>query len=153
MFCPRCGTADQTCETYCRQCGTFLPDLDTPAKKPIPPQQHVTANMVLSAMTIVTCFTLAVLFYAILGFRDGTQPLIYITGGLLLAMGFWHVQTLWRAILLRKHFKKAQRAREALDDRTPRGKSLDEAKFENVVPPSVTGRTTKQLVKKEIGSS
>lgn len=154
MFCPKCGTADQTSETYCRQCGTFLPDLDKPVKKPIPPQQHVTANIVLSAMTIVSCFTLAALLYTILGFREGTHPLIYVTGGLLLAMGFWHVQTLWRAILLRKHFKKNERVHAALGGGIPPGgRLLDEANFEKVVPASITDRTAKHLSEKEIRSS
>lgn len=29
MFCPRCGVADQTPDSYCRQCGEWLPDLSS----------------------------------------------------------------------------------------------------------------------------
>lgn len=31
MFCPKCGTADQTAESYCTRCGEWLPDLDARA--------------------------------------------------------------------------------------------------------------------------
>ncbi|MGE3467800.1 MAG: hypothetical protein AB7J13_12790 [Pyrinomonadaceae bacterium] len=154
MFCPKCGKADQSPETYCRQCGIFLPDLDKAVKKPIPPQQHVTANIVLSSMTIVVSFALAMLLYTILGFRPGTHPLIYITGGLLIAMGFWHVQTLWRAILLRKHFKKSERSQDAIQtSAATTANLLEEADFENIVPASVTDRTTKHLAEKGTRSS
>jgi len=29
MFCPKCGAADQTPDSYCRQCGEWLPDLSS----------------------------------------------------------------------------------------------------------------------------
>lgn len=148
MFCPKCGKSDQAPETYCRQCGVFLPDLTKTAKAPIPPQQHVTANLVLSGMTIVVCFTLAFLLYLILAFRPDTHPLIYATASLLIAMGAWHVQTFWRTILLRRHFKKAGHAREAepIGPSIITGKLLDTFNVETIVPPSVTERTTRHLV-------
>jgi len=147
MFCPKCGNAEQFPETYCRRCGTFLPDLDKPVKQPVKPETHVTANMVLSSMTIVACFTLAILLYTFVAFRENTHPLIYVTAGLLLAMGAWHVQTLWRSILLRKHFKRARSPREESKEieESTASNLLEQADFENMVPASVTERTTRQL--------
>lgn len=110
------------------------------------PQDHVTANIVLNSMTIVACFTLAALLYLILGFQDSTHPLIYATAGLLIAMGFWHTQTLWRSILLRRHFKKAAPPNPGkLDVQAAPAGELMEAQFENIVPPSITDRTTRNI--------
>ncbi len=153
MYCPKCGNADQSPETYCRQCGIFLPDLTKPLKGPIKPEEHVKVNLVFSAMTMVACFTLAILLYLILAFREDTHWLIYATAGLLTAMGFWHTQTLWRSILLRRHFKKSGRASAIEPESSKTGKLLNEADFENIVPPSVTDHTTKHLSEKKVRST
>jgi len=154
MFCPKCGTADQLPETYCRQCGIFLPDLGKKSKTRTSPEEHVKVNTVFSSMTIVTCFTLAILLYAMLGFRENTHPLIYVTAGLLLAMGIWHTQTLWRSLLLRKHFRKNKvRQDNALESKVATDKLLEQPDFDNIVPASVTDRTTKHLSDSKIRSS
>jgi FlaA1/EpsC-like NDP-sugar epimerase len=154
MFCPKCGKSDQIAESYCRQCGVFLPDLSKPLKQTVPPEQHVKVNTVVSVMTIVTCFTLAILLYLFLGFREPTHPLIYLTAGLLLAMGVWHVQTLIRGLMLRKHFRKQKRSQEViLGKPSTTDKLLEQPDFENIVPASVTDRTTKNLVEPQKRSS
>lgn len=145
MFCPKCGNPDQSAESYCRRCGIFLPDLSKPIKTTTP-EQHMTANTVLSSMTIVASFTLSILLWVILGFRSNTHPLIYVTAGLLFAMGCWHIQTLWRTLLLRKHLKKSRPPQEApLTSNPIPDKLLEQADFENMVPASVTDHTTKNL--------
>lgn len=154
MFCPKCGKSEQSPETYCRQCGIFLPDLSKPVKLPLPPEEHIKANIVLSSMTIVASFTLAILLWSMLAFRENTHPLIYVTAGLLFAMGIWHIQTLWRTLLLRKHLKKSKPPQESvLEDGSATGKLLEQADFENVVPPSVIDHTTKHLAEPQKRSS
>ena len=152
MFCPKCGNADQQPETFCRKCGLFLPDLTKPVKGPVSPEQHVTANTVLSSMTIVASFTLAILLWSTLAFRPDTHPLIYVTAGLLGAIGFWHIQTLWRTLLLRRQLKALKPPRaDDIEQTAP--KSLNNANFDDLVPPSVTDRTTRELSKVDISSS
>lgn len=150
MFCPKCGKADQTPETYCRQCGVFLPDLSKPPKSLSTPEEHVRVNTVLSSLTIVACFTLAILLYAILAFRENTHPLIYVTASLLLAMGIWHIQTLYRILQLRKHFRSKRPNAEMTNrpsniEGLPRGKFLNEPDLSDAVPASVTENTTRHL--------
>lgn len=162
MFCPKCGNANQTPETYCRQCGIFLPDLSKPVKREHSAEEHLKANTVLSVMTIVTCFTLAILLYLFFGFRPNTPPLIYVTAGLLIAMGGWHVQTFIRTRLLKKQWKKISSPAEAEtdpDETQPTSQTastarlLDQADFESVVPASVTENTTRLLAEKTLRSS
>lgn len=150
MFCPRCGKADQMPETYCRQCGLFLPDLSKPLKRESPPEEHLKANTVLSLMTICASFTLSFLLFLILGFRDFTHPLIYVTAGILIAIGGWHIQTLIRTLMLKKQWKQRTPLSETsmAFKSTPTAKLLDEADFEDAIPASVTEHTTRHLVKK-----
>jgi len=149
MFCPKCGNGDQTPETYCRQCGTFLPDLTKPAKKEQPASEHIKANLFFSALTILTSFTLATLLYIFMAFRPDTHVLIYITAGFLLAIGGWHIQTLVRSILLRKQLKRWGRlgTEKQLDGELglPDERELKEADLSSVVPASVTEETTRHL--------
>ena len=157
MFCPRCGKAEQMPETYCRQCGLFLPDLSKPLKRESPPDEHLKANTVLSAMTIIASFTLSFLLFLVLGFKSFTHPLIYATAGILLAIGGWHIQTLIRTQMLKKQWKR----RASLSDiqatapettmaikSAPTGKLLDQADFADAIPVSVTEHTTKHLAEK-----
>jgi hypothetical protein len=155
MFCFRCGKADQVSETYCRQCGLFLPDLSKPRKRESPPEEHLKANTVLSVMTIVASFTLSFLLFLILGFKSFTHPLIYVTAGILLAIGGWHIQTLIRTQMLKKQWKRraplsgiqgAQPEAPVAFKSTPTGRMLDQPDFTDAIPVSVTEHTTRHLV-------
>ena len=159
MFCPKCGKADQSPETYCRQCGVFLPDLSKPLVAITAPEQHVKANLVLGSMTVITSFTLAVLLYVFFLGLPEAPPVIYVMFGLLIAMGMWHIQTVWRSLLLRKHFKESKVRREqSVDPNSPSigndtKKMLEKADFDKYQPASVTDRTTRQLAGEERRSS
>ena len=158
MFCPKCGRADQIAETYCRQCGTFLPDLTIPARKESPPEENIKVNTVLSLMTVIVSFTLAILLYVFLGFRDNTHPLIYATAGLLIAMGGWHIQTFIRTRRLKKQWKRRNPENmaasiEMISGTVSTAKLLDPPDFRDIVPPSVTDDTTKHLAAPQKRSS
>lgn len=143
-------------ETYCRQCGLFLPDLSKPLKRESPPEEHLKANTVLSLMTICASFTLSFMLFLVLGFRDFTHPLIYVTAGILLAMGGWHIQTLIRTQMLKKQWKRRTPLSEtqaAAFKSTPTGKLLDEANYEDAIPASVTEHTTRHLAEHPIKKS
>jgi hypothetical protein len=157
MFCPRCGKAEQLPETFCRQCGLFLPDLSKPIKRELPPEEHLKANTVLNLMTIITSFTLSILLWAFFGSRSNTHPLILVTAGLLIAIGAWHIQTFIRTQKLKKQWKRraplteiqaaSPEAQPAFQP-APTGKLLDQADFEETVPASVTENTTRNLVER-----
>jgi hypothetical protein len=157
MYCPRCGKAEQLPESYCRQCGFFLPDLSKPVKREIPPEEHLKANTVLNSLTIIVSFSLSILLFAFFGSRWDTHPLIYVTMGLLLAIGGWHIQTFIRTHQLKKQWKRRTPLTEiqaASPETQPAFKSastaklLDQADFENTVPASVTENTTRHLAER-----
>jgi hypothetical protein len=157
MFCPNCGNADQKPETYCRQCGNFLPDFEKLKKKEIPPEVHLKANSVLSIMTAVVSLTLAILLHVFFTGRENTPVLIYITTGFLTAMFFWQVQTFWRTRLLKKHLPKRKKGGQSKTDgldtnplaESAKAKgSLSEPDFSQATPSSVIEKTTKHLREK-----
>ncbi len=154
MYCPRCGKAEQVSETFCRQCGLFLPDFSKPVKSEIPPEEHLKANTVLNALTIIVSFALSFLLFAVV---PNKHPLIHVTAGLLIAIGAWHIQTFIRTQKLKKQWKRrsplseieaglpeTQRAFKSAST----AKLLDQADFGNTVPASVTENTTRHLVEK-----
>jgi hypothetical protein len=143
MFCPRCGKADQMPETYCRQCGLYLLDFSKPLKRESPPEEHLKANTVLSLMTICASFTLSFMLFLVLGFRSFTHPLIYVTAGILLAIGGWHIQTLIRTLMLKKQWQRRTPLSEIKS--TPTAKLLNQADFRDAIPASVTEHTTRHL--------
>src|SRR5262245_42195017 len=145
MFCPKCGKADQAPQTYCRQCGIFLPDLDKDNRPKNTPEEHVKANAILSLLTIIASFTMAALLYSILGFKQDTHFLIYLAAGIFLAIGAWHIQTFIRSLQLRKHFKRMSRGKDLEFEPQgtnlrgiPTGKFLDDADLSDQVPISIT---------------
>jgi hypothetical protein len=154
MYCPRCGRAEQVPETFCRQCGLFLPNLSKPVKREIPPEQHLKANTILNALTIVVSFILSILLLATI---PDKHPLIYLTVGILFAIGAWHIQTLIRTQKLKKQWKRRAPLSEietGLPETERAFKSaataqlLDQADFGNTVPASVTEHTTRHLAEK-----
>ena len=141
-------------ETFCRQCGLFLPNLSKQVKREIPPEEHLKANTVLNALTIVVSFTLSILLLAIVPYK---HPLIYVTAGLLIAIGAWHIQTFIRTQKLKEQWKRRAPISEieAGVPETERAfksastaQLLDQADFGNTVPASVTEHTTRHLAER-----
>lgn len=154
MFCPKCGKADQEENTYCRQCGVFLPEFTKENKRNISPEEHIKYNIVLHVMTIAVSFTLAVLLFSFSLGKEDTPMLIYITAGFLIAMSAWQIQTLWRSFQLKKHFKR--RRNDAAEhqnqdspnvfESAPTKQLLNEADFADAVPArSIIEHTTSRL--------
>jgi hypothetical protein len=150
MFCPNCGKSDQEENSFCRQCGTFLPDFDKIKKREIPPETHFKANIVLNIMSGVVSITLAILLYSFFLGREDTPLIIYVTAGFLTAMFFWQVQVFWRNLQLKKQFPKrkefsAEPENKKISNDSKTKELLNEADFSDVVPAAVTENTTRDL--------
>ena len=99
-------------------------------------------------------FTLSILLFAIL---PDKHPLIYVTAGILIAIGAWHIQTFIRTQKLKEQWKRRAPLGgiEAGLPETERAfksastaQLLDQADFENSVPASVTEHTTRHLAER-----
>ena len=152
MFCPKCGNANQKENSYCRNCGVFLPDFDQLKSKETPPEQHFIANLVLNGMTAAVSLGFAIALYVIFLGKDDTPIIIYLTAGFLTAIFFWQVQIFWRTMQLKRQFPKRRNETEenqpAIDNPFSTDKLLPQADFSDIVPPSVVEDTTKHLKQK-----
>jgi flagellar basal body-associated protein FliL len=155
MFCPKCGSADQQENAYCRNCGMFLPDFDKAKNQQTTPEQHLKANLVLNFMTAIASLALAIMLYVFVVGKGDTSPLIYLTAGFLTAMFAWQVQIIIRTFMLKKHFRtnrptdQSQKATPVFENLKTR-ELLNDADFSNHVAASVTENTTNKLKEKVV---
>jgi hypothetical protein len=147
MYCPECGAPDQSADSYCRSCGTLLPDLEALAKKEIPVSAHLTASGILSLMTIVASFLLAATLYVLFFNRDDTHFVIYLTAGFLIAIGCWNIQTFWRTRLLQKRLKGYGEAGNSFVDKVETRKLENPAAESAVSDWNKTERRTTQRLR------
>ncbi len=151
MFCPNCGTSDQATDTFCRECGNFLPDFAALERKRITPQQHLTASSVLNVMTAAVSAGLAIALYIRFLPDSGTPFIIYLTAGFLTAIFFWQVQVIWRNIQLRKALPKdpsETKVRNTGFQAPKTGPLLPKGNPEEFIAPSVVEDTTRRLGEK-----
>ena len=158
MYCPNCGKAEQEENSYCRQCGEFLPDFDKIKRREIPPEEHLKANSVLNIMTAIVSITLAILLHVFFLGKENTPVIIYITAGFLTAIFAWQVQVFWRNLKLKKQIILPKRAENEENPKelksVPTKELLNEADFSDIIPASVTAEyTTKNLKEKANHSS
>jgi hypothetical protein len=157
MFCPKCGKADQQENSYCRQCGEFLPDLSKKNKLAFggnTPEEQIRTNLVLNILTATVSLVLAILLYLIFKNTE-THPIIYVVAAFLLAMTGWQLSTFYVGLKLKKNFRKRREPIAAATENPPvridearTRELLPEADFQNTVPPGVTEDTTRHLKKR-----
>ncbi|HKP67858.1 MAG TPA: hypothetical protein VJV05_01160 [Pyrinomonadaceae bacterium] len=101
MYCPRCGKADQSPDTYCRACGQFLKE---PASGAIAfggrtSRENVNAINILSVIAALASLVVAVLLYLT---RFNEPTILYLAAALLLCNAVWHVSNLIVGLKLRR---------------------------------------------------
>ncbi len=148
MFCPNCGKAEHTPNSYCRHCGEFLPDFDKLEKREISPEEHLRANSILNIMTAVVSLTLAILLYINFLGAENTPVLIYITAGFLTAMFAWQVQIFIRSLILKKQIILPKRDETKVELKSVKNDLLNEADFSENIPAGIGEFTTKNLREK-----
>lgn len=163
MFCPNCGKPDQSPETYCRQCGTFLNDFSKKKKQfsfgGETPQEQVRTNLFLNSISAIVNFICVIILYTTFWKRGGEFPIIYAVTGWLLAVGIWQFSTFLVGLKLRKTLKRGRNGEKQIETekyqtaplpeirQADTTKILPEADFEDSIPASVTENTTKTLNK------
>lgn len=161
MFCPNCGKADQKENTYCRNCGEFLPDFKI-KKKSLSfggdtPEEQIKTNLYLNLMSAFVSAALAIALYVSFLGQDAL-PVVYLTVGFLAAMSGWQFSTFYIGLKLKKNFSKRRLDSETdIQERTQiqlesakTKELLNEADFSDVVPISVTENTTRHLSEEKV---
>lgn len=149
MFCPKCGAREQSVDTYCRQCGTFLPDFDSMAKRETPPEANLRANIVLSAITAIVSAIFGILLATDVLGPDYAARLVRAATIFLWCICIWQISIMLRSFKLIKQVgqRNANSDDSPITNELPAAatRSLKTADLSDVVPPSVVERTTRQL--------
>lgn len=157
MFCPNCGKDKQKKDTYCRSCGEFLPDYEKIKNrvfKTKTPEENIKTSLFLSLFSSLVGFIMAVLLLITHFGNENTHPIIYLSAAFFIVIGVWQIANVSAALRLKKHFKKQKENAETEEwseksiDSAKTAELLNEADFENVVPASVTEKTTKNLTER-----
>ena len=149
MFCPKCGKPNQAENTYCRQCGEFMPDLKKDALMRfggVTPQQNARTISLMSLFASIISLIAGFLMYA----TNFDIPIIlYLGAALLICNAVWHASNFYTVNKLFKRLNPVEKeTSNHLENKTLSPKELDEADFSDVVPISVTENTTRQLNEK-----
>jgi hypothetical protein len=162
MFCPKCGKSEQQSNSYCRSCGTFLPDFDkirTRGFSSKTPEENIKTSLFLNAFSSFVSFIMAILLYATFLGKDDAHPLIYISAAFFLVTGTWQLINLLTGLRLRKQILKRRGKDKEAEAGKLTGESvekqnlLNEPDFENIVPTSITEQTTTKLPEKTKANS
>lgn len=149
MFCPKCGSPNQTQNSYCRNCGIFLPDFDKISKKEITPQQQIAISSTFNFLSGLLSLILTIILHVLYTGKEGTPIIIYVVIGFLTANFFWQAQAFWRVRQLKKQLPNRKNNEEIevknLESPFSTDKLLSEADYTDIVPASVVENTTKQL--------
>lgn len=166
MFCPICGKGEQKKDAYCRGCGEFLPDFEKIRTRGIlskTPEENIKSALVLSVLSSVVSIAMAILLYIIPLGREDALTIISIAAAFFTVIGIWQMFNVFTNIRLKKQFAKRKVDSEDSEEgekenvitrQNTTREQLNEADFENIVPASVTEKTTNKLSEKiEIKSS
>lgn len=167
MFCPNCGNADQTPDSFCRNCGEYFTDssnkfnliyrflgVDTADKQ-------ITAGIIINFFGAVFSFLLMVF---LVGYYDAgqnrnppveTPVIIYFVYAFLLFITVWQTLGFILGIGLKSKFSNRKDGLTTPDSTLKenavgagqRRESLSPANFEDIVTPSAAENTTRNLVK------
>ena len=156
MFCPNCGKAEQVAETYCRQCGIYLPNLEKKSKFGEKPEEQLFISQFLNVMTGLAGFGIGIaLLYSIWGVEN-TPIVFYIAMAFSFVIGFWQISIFFLNWRLSQHLNRknlVETEEETVSDKSfqnlETNELLPEADFSDVVPQSVTEKTTSDLKEKE----
>lgn len=155
MFCPKCGKPDQAPDSYCRNCGEFLPDLENPRRgrfRKKSPDEQLRVSLTLNLLSAIAGFSMAILLYATHLGKEEVSPSVYLAAAFLLVIGFWQTINFIFGLRLRNQFRKRRNnsseedIREKLFSESAAREFLHEADTnEFIAPSSVTENTTRTL--------
>ena len=132
MFCPNCGKAEQTENTYCRSCGKFLGT--------VPPRRSLNGIVAISLIGTFLSLIAGLAMYL----TDFNTTVVFFGAAVLLCNAVYHLVNAISGLKLQGRLspahlesleKPAVSTRELLVEPTPR----------DFVPASVTERTTRNL--------
>ena len=99
-------------ESYCRQCGEWMPDLAKRGRKSFggdSPEESLNISLFLSAISSIAALVLAVWIYASYLGRPGVPGIIYVTAAFLLTIAGWQASNFYVGLKLSKNLARRRK--------------------------------------------
>lgn len=165
MFCPNCGKADQKSDTYCRHCGEFI---FNPSNKFNPlslvlgeggnPERQINLGIFISLTTAIASFLLVGFLFGYYEAHfertgESAPAVVYAVYAFLALVGFWQFLSFIIGLQVKSKFSRRKIVDGENVSTSPENgfsaaetrELLPEADTRNLVEPSVTENTTRNL--------
>ena len=136
MFCPGCGAADQSTNSFCRRCGKYLHD-PSPWRRRDSPERAALWLAVVSVPAFLSCLALMVVIFLVT-VRGGGRAYLIISYGLCGGLAGFSAGCFLYGLRLRRRFLNA---REPANGMSPK-----EADADRLPAAAVGGEATTALL-------
>jgi hypothetical protein len=148
MFCPSCGAADQKPNAYCRRCGQWLVDPDSPRRRSShTPAERMKAMLVFSGVNALLALIAATSLYATYLGRPEAKWSVYVAAAFCMVIAVHQTISFFFNLDLRRKFKLDRAPRRAIEPKPDYAvafpPSLETGDL--IQAPSVTETTTQLL--------
>ena len=153
MFCPKCGSADQNPEAYCRRCGEWLTDHKSARRRTgRPPTDRLKVMMVFNGLSAVFALTSALALYITYLGTPEAKWSVYMAGAMCLVIASHQTANFFMAHTLRQNFDRDRADAGRGKTQTPAAHTvaaLSGVETGRLIDaPSVTEKTTELLEEK-----
>lgn len=149
MFCANCGAAEQSSESYCKQCGQWL--TPTGVERVASPEEKMRTLSSFSGINAIMALVAAILLYAFHLGRDGVHWSVYLAAALCSVIAIHQTISFFFNWQLRQRLTK-HRTGDASEVQAQGATPLPDAAAPNALPPArpaplfgVTEDTTARL--------
>ena len=108
VYCHKCGKSEQYADTFCRECGNYLPDVDQLVRRYAAensPETSVNKNLAANIFTLL--FSISVVFTIAFSFAGGNLSVVFVHLSVLLCfiIGGWQVTNFRNNLKLKRLLK------------------------------------------------
>lgn len=148
MFCPKCGTSEQSPESYCRNCGVWLVDPDAVSKNSLfrksTREEKIQKMRTLELISIGLSLTSAAIIFTFL-FGSLDRGLLFLAMACGLVVAVYQAINMYLGNKVTKDLPRQRTADAAQTDPTPVLEFPAHTARQLNVPASVTDNTTELL--------
>src|SRR5215467_14793045 len=118
MFCPSCGAADQNPDAYCRRCGQWLIDPDSPRRHAShTPAERMKVLAVFSGVNALLALVAAISLYATYLGKPDAKWSVYTAASFCLVIAVHQTISFFFNMQLRRKFKGNRAPGRAMESR------------------------------------
>jgi hypothetical protein len=148
MFCPKCGSADQKAESYCRQCGEWLPDIDAATQPRLfrkrTRQEKLGKMRILEVVSAALACTSAAIIFSVLS-GSGDTSLLNLAGICCLLIAIYQAVNFYFGYSLQPKRNRNQVQESRVGRRAEHVAAALDSCPEVIEVPTVTDNTTELL--------